>query len=317
MKLIKALTKEQHLSILAAHSSDTAAANAYSAKIGAPVTRQLVRYWRKIFSSSKAKADANIIKLRTLRTPSPNDDIGDVSWVPDMCQTILVIGDLHTPYHHPDTLEFLRHVKQTFNPDCVVQIGDETDGHALSFHDSDPNLDSAGVELLRAQAVLSDLGRLFPNVLVCHSNHGSLVYRRAKYTGIPVQMIRTYREILFPEGMPGWSWAYSWKLNTPSGSVMFKHQPSGDVLSDASHEGYSLVVGHLHGKASVEWGASSQRLYFGAQTGCLIDKDSLAFAYGKDFKLKPIISVLLIVGGVPFIYPMQLDEDGRWTGETV
>lgn len=45
---------------------------------------------------------------------------------------------------------FLRHVRDTYGPDMVVNMGDETDGHAISFHDSDPNLDSAGVELEKA-----------------------------------------------------------------------------------------------------------------------------------------------------------------------
>ena len=313
MKLIKALTKEQHLSVLAQHPDNTEAAKVYTILIGATVSRQLVNYWRSIMTSSKSKTDAEIIKRRVLHTPSPTDDIGDLSWVPECSQSLLVIGDLHTPYEHPDTLEFLAYVKETFKPDCVVQIGDETDGHALSFHDSDPNLDSAGMELEKSRTSLQLLRDLFPQLLLCHSNHGSLVYRRAKFTGIPVQMIRSYREILFPNGnADGWSWAYQWKLNTPTGPVMFKHQASGDVLLDASHEGYSLVVGHLHGKASIEWGASSQRIYFGAQCGCLIDKDSLAFAYGKDFRLKPIITVLLILNGIPTLHPMMLDEDGRW-----
>ena len=316
MRLIKALTKDQHQEILALHPMDTEAAKVYTDRLGTEVSRQLVRYWRKIFSTSKPKADASIIRDRMLRTPSPTDDVGELGWMPEECNSVLVIGDIHAPYQHPDMIPFLEHVKRTFSPDCVIQIGDETDGHALSFHESDPNLDSAGAELDRARRVLDSLHSLFPRMLICHSNHGSLIYRRARNSGIPVQMIRSYREILFPDmKAPGWSWAYSWRVPTPVGDVMFKHQPAGDVLGDAAHEGYSLVVGHLHGKASIEWGASSQRLYFGAHTGCLIDKDSLAFAYGRDFKLKPIISVLLILNGIPAIYPMNLDDDGRWVYE--
>ena len=56
------------------------------------------------------------------------------------------------------------------------------------------------------------------------------------------------------------------------------------------------------------------RLFFGAYTGCLIDKDSLAFAYGKVFPRKPILGVLMIVDGVPVNIPMILDEEGRWVG---
>ena len=45
-------------------------------------------------------------------------------------QTILVIGDLHAPYEHPDTVSFLRAIKKKYKPTDVVQIGDEVDFHA-------------------------------------------------------------------------------------------------------------------------------------------------------------------------------------------
>jgi hypothetical protein len=38
---------------------------------------------------------------------------------------ILVIGDIHAPYEHPDTVAFLKAVKKKYNPTRVIQIGDE------------------------------------------------------------------------------------------------------------------------------------------------------------------------------------------------
>lgn len=38
---------------------------------------------------------------------------------------ILVIGDLHCPYEHPDTVKFLRAIKEEYSPTRVVQMGDE------------------------------------------------------------------------------------------------------------------------------------------------------------------------------------------------
>ena len=83
MRLIKALTKDQHQEILALHPMDTEAAKVYTDRLGTEVSRQLVRYWRKIFSTSKPKADASIIRSRMLRTPSPTDDIGELGWMPE------------------------------------------------------------------------------------------------------------------------------------------------------------------------------------------------------------------------------------------
>ncbi|WJZ69636.1 phosphoesterase [Klebsiella phage pKP-M212-2.1] len=265
---------------------------------------------------SKAKANNALMQARKLIQPSPTDDIGD-TFVPETCRRVLVIGDLHEPYTHPDAYDFLRTVRDEYCPDIVVQIGDETDGHAISFHDSDANLDSAGVELEKAKLGLEKLHNLFPNLLLCDSNHGSLIYRRAKAHGLPVQFIKKYRDILFPEhGAPGWSWGDAWDLNTPLGTVRFQHQVSGDLLLNAAHERKSMVIGHFHGKLDIQYAASSTALYFGAHCGCLIDNKSLAFAYGKLSRSKPILGCMVITDGCPQIIPMLLDDTGRWAGRS-
>lgn len=185
------------------------------------VSRQLVRFWRQIFidnGGSQAKAKREIVSERKLIQPSPSDDIGHTT-VPKLAKRIMTIGDTHAPYTHPDALAFLESLKASYKPDVVVHMGDETDGHAISFHDSDPNLDSAGVELEKAKVWLEKLHDIFPELLVCDSNHGSLIYRRAKAHGLPVQFIKKYRDILFPEhGAPGWSWADAWVLETELGA---------------------------------------------------------------------------------------------------
>lgn len=313
-------TRDQHVSILGQFKDDTQAAAQYNVLGGfdEPVVyRQMVRYWRNVFIDNEGRAGAannHIKKARKLIQPSPTDDIGDTT-VPSVCNRILVVGDLHAPYTHPDAINFLRHIRDTYNPDMVIQMGDETDGHAISFHDSDPNLDSAGVELEKAKLVLEEVHELFPNLLVCDSNHGSLVYRRAKAHGLPVQFIKKYRDILFPEhGAPAWSWADAWVLNTPLGPVRFQHQVSGDFMLNASHERTSLVLGHEHGRFEVQYAASSNALYFGAYAGCLIDRKSLAFAYGKLHRKKPILGCMVITDGCPQLIPMLMNGEGRWVG---
>ena len=62
-------------------------------------------------------------------------------------QTILLIPDLHIPYHHPDSFAFLDAVKRKYKPTEVINLGDMEDNHAISFHESDADLFSAGDEL--------------------------------------------------------------------------------------------------------------------------------------------------------------------------
>ena len=97
MKLIRALTKDQHTQILTAYPDDSLAAEKYTEVIGAPVSRQLVRYWRKIMATNKPQADAELIRKRILRTPSPTDDVGDLSWVPEVSKRLLV-SVTYTPH---------------------------------------------------------------------------------------------------------------------------------------------------------------------------------------------------------------------------
>ena len=56
-------------------------------------------------------------------------------------ECVLVISDLHIPYHHPQSFDFLKAIKKKYKDiDLVVNIGDELDQHGLSFHDTDPDL---------------------------------------------------------------------------------------------------------------------------------------------------------------------------------
>lgn len=319
-KIISLFTTEQHQNILRQHSCNVLAAAAYydAAPKGITVSRQLVKYWRLIYADGlkpKASLANNILrKDRKLKDADPLGKGGLFN--PDKTYScILVIPDQHAPYHHQDAIPFLKHVASQFQPELVVNLGDEADKHAMSFHDSDPNLMSAGDELEAAKKWLGALAKEFPNQLVCDSNHGSMHFRKAKAHGIPVQYLKSYREVLFPDGGgEGWNWAENWRVNTPLGPVMFKHQPSGPILVDAAHNQCNLMVGHHHGNFSVEYTASSAALYWGAYSGCLIDKDSLAYAYGKHTLRKPVIGCTVILNGCPMLVPMLMGKDGRWVG---
>lgn len=318
-RLISMLTPEQHRGILNAYKSNVDAAEAYSGRLGTPVTRQNVKYWRNIFTDNKgnrARTNRQLREMQQYIKPEPDDDLGAGVRIPEVAKRILVIPDIHAPYQHKDTIAFLAAVRDEIDPDLVVNLGDEVDMHAMSFHDSDPNLDSAGAELEQAKVFLEELHNEFPEMLICHSNHGSMLYRKAKAHGIPVQMLKRYRDILFPEhGADGWSWKFGWRIQTPAGVVYFKHQASGDPIADAAHNQCNLVTGHEHGKFDINYAASSALLYWAMRSGCLIDKDALAFAYGKHTKNKPIIGCSAIIDGQPLLIPMLLDAEGNWTGK--
>jgi hypothetical protein len=227
-------------------------------------------------------------------------------------KSILVISDMHHPYGHPDMLAFLKACKKKYNPDLVVCIGDEVDMHDTSFHDSDPDLDSAGVELDKAIQALIPIYKLFPKCTVVESNHGSMVLRKALVGKIPRKAIKGYNEVL--DAPEGWRWVNDCTFQTPMGPVYFCHGKSGAAGRLASQYGMSCVQGHYHEKAQITYISTPEKLMFDAHTGCLADDNSLALGYNKINPKRPIVSLLHIQNGVPHIVPMVLAKGGQWIG---
>ena len=229
-------------------------------------------------------------------------------------KSILVISDMHHPYAHPDTVPFLKHLKSKYKFDCIVCIGDEIDNHAISFHDSNPDLPSAGDELKKAIKSLQPIYKLFPNVTVVESNHGSLVYRKALASGLPKAVFKDYNDIL--QAPKGWKWVFDVLLDTPTGPVYLCHGKTGASGKLASQYGCSTIQGHFHEKAQIHYISTPERLMFDAHTGCLADDKSLALGYNKVNPKRPIVSVLVVINGIPHIEPMLLNKKGRWIGKS-
>ena len=223
---------------------------------------------------------------------------------------ILVISDLHIPYHHEDSFRFLKAIKHKYKPTRIINIGDEVDNHGISFHDTDPDLFSPGDELIAAQEYCIRLEKTFPNMDLVHSNHGSLAYRRGKAEGIPRHFFKEYNEVL--KIGTGWKWHNELIVKSGGHNIIFRHQFSANVLKSAEQMGMSCVQGHYHSKFEILYTSSPLNLNWGMTVGCLIDSDALAFEYDKLQLRRPIIGVGLIIRGVPRLIPMILDINGDW-----
>jgi hypothetical protein len=232
-----------------------------------------------------------------------------------MNKRILVISDLHIPYHRPDSFEFLKEIKKEYKPDTIINIGDEIDCHALSFHDHNPDLASAGHELVRAKDFIKELESIFPEMTLLDSNHSSLVYRRAIKSGIPRGYLKEYNEFL---NVKKWNWVDNLTLTLPNKQrCFFTHGISADVTKVSQINSQSCVQGHFHSKFKIEYWANSDALFFAMQVGCLIQQTSMAFTYSKNFKTKFIMGCGMIVDSNPRLMPMVLNKEGKWIGKLV
>ena len=197
---------------------------------------------------------------------------------------ILVISDMHLPYQHKDSIKFLKEIKKEFKPDTITSIGDLLDQHALSFHDSSPELYSAGHELDKAKEYVKELESIFPKLIEVDSNHSSMIYRRALKHGLPRAYLKDYGDFLETKK---WKWVDDLTLTMSNGQrCFFTHGRSADVLKVSQTMGMSAVQGHYHTKFVISWWANPDNLFFGMNVGCLIDQKSMAFNYAKNFKTR-------------------------------
>ena len=227
---------------------------------------------------------------------------------------ILVISDTHFPYQHPDTILFLAALKSEYKFDRVVHIGDEIDGHAISFHNHDPDLISPSDEFQLSIERLQPLYELFPKVDVIESNHGSLVYRKGKALGLPRHVFKSYREIL--KAPKGWSWHFDLTITASDNMpIYFCHGKTSSPGRLSKSMGMKTVQGHYHEKFEIIYWANPTGLYWDMRVGCLVHDASRAFAYNNTNLQRPIIGTGIILDGQPKLMPMILDKRGRWIGK--
>jgi len=227
---------------------------------------------------------------------------------------ILVVSDLHVPYHHPDAFAFLERLAFKYNPTKVINIGDEMDWHSINVsHVINPDLPSPADELEIGRFWMKKLEKLFPKMVLLESNHGSMVLRRAMAKGMSKYFLKDYNEIL--DVGSGWKWKECHWEETEMGRIYFAHQVSKNIVKSVQNMAASVVQGHYHTQSNIEYVGNDFHLNWGMSTGCLVDKKSLAMAYMKINLAKPILSCGVITEGIPHIVPMLLNRNGEWDGK--
>lgn len=228
-------------------------------------------------------------------------------------EVILVFGDLHIPYHKKESIEFLKAVKNKYKPNKIICTGDELDNHAMSFHDSDPDCLGAGDELSKSIKYLKKLYKLFPKLDLVDSNHGSMVFRKMRFSGIPLKYIRNMKEII--EAPDGWNWHKDYTYTMNNGQDLYVvHGIKKNSRQLAEQYGCSVIQGHYHEDSSIQYSSSPRQLIWGCSAGCLADDSSLALEYNNTNIKRPILSCVIIKNGIPNIIPMVI-KNKKWIGK--
>lgn len=228
---------------------------------------------------------------------------------------VLAISDLQVPFHHKDALAFCKAVAKKEKPDLFIQMGDLIDVHSTSDYDPDPDGMSPGDELLASRKALEPWCKAFPKMIILLGNHDLRYHKAAFKARIPKDILKNMGDILKTTAL--WNYQESVVID----EILYIHgDQSNGVSANASLElakssMQSVCHGHYHVNAGIQYYANSRHLIFAFNTGCLIDKKSYAFNYGKKLIKKPILGVGLIEDGIPRFIPMKLSPNGRWTGK--
>lgn len=225
-----------------------------------------------------------------------------------MDRNVLVIGDTHIPFCHKNYLKFCQRINKHFKCAEVVHIGDLVDNHSISYHEHSPELWSPLKEMEETDKLLKKWFKAFPKLKLCKGNHDSLVDRKGKTVGLPRRCFQPFREIW---NLPkGWQDDFEFVID----DVLYKHGTgyAGKYshIQAAMDSRMSTVIGHTHSVCGVEYMANERQIIFGMNVGSGISRKSIAFAYGKDFKRKPIIACGVVSytnkGTNASVYPMDM-----------
>ena len=229
---------------------------------------------------------------------------------------VLIISDLQIPFHHKDALAFLKAVRDKYRPDKIINIGDLTDCYCLSAYAKSPESLSPKQEIRRMLKAVKKLADLFPEMSVMKSNHDRRLYRAAARAAIPNHFLKNYNEWM--QCPDTWTFHNDLEVN----GILYTHGDEGGAggqqacIKRAEKYGKSTVSGHLHTMSEIRYSANRDKVIFGMQVGCLIDREELAFSYAKTNIRKPLLSVGLVINGMPMLVPMAVvSKTGRWTGK--
>jgi|DEB0MinimDraft_12_1074336.scaffolds.fasta_scaffold57253_2 hypothetical protein len=124
----------------------------------------------------------------------------------------LIISDMHMPYHHRDSLDFLWALHQEYAFERILNVGDIIDHHRGSYHESEPDAYDAETEYLLAKSAVQELEAMFPEMTITKGNHDILPERKLKTVGLPSSMLSDYNAIYGLKG--GWTWTDQHKFDS-------------------------------------------------------------------------------------------------------
>ena len=247
-------------------------------------TRERRNYYKGLRVVAKVKDD---VKYATF------DEIAETmeeEWNPK--RNILVIGDLHCPADYTPALQIAKSIFLKENITDVVFLGDVVDFYTVSRFPASPDFPyTQREEFIKAKEHLSKWHSAFPAAKVCWGNHSMRIKKKLFGAGVSEIWLQDFKGIF---GLQGWDF----KLFHEIGDFVFTHGMNQIAKSRSKDIKKSVVQGHYHSRFNAEFLDKKWAI----QAGCLIDRENMAFEYGKFLKLPKLgLVVIKDIEGTPEI----------------
>lgn len=200
--------------------------------------------------------------------------------LPKSCTRILLLSDIHLPYHDDNALMASLEFGLEKDVNCIYLNGDTMDMYQLSRHEKNPANRSFSYELDVCRTFLKGLRTMFPNAHIVYKigNHDE---RYAKFINANPQLLGVdefgldnllkFTELRIHE-VKSKQWAYAGKLPilhghelpTKSGGV----NPARTVQLKLNKQ---AVVGHFHRETRSNGKQFDDKPYTTYSSGCLCD----------------------------------------------
>lgn len=226
---------------------------------------------------------------------------------------VLVIADCHAPCMLDGYVDFLKKIKKKHKCNHIVNIGDVVDWASISFHPKAPSLRDSEAEYAKAYIQVQELYKAFPKLDYLMGNHSALTERQASDAGLPLCVLKDFNQLW---GVPGWNVIPRFGSIEIDG-VLYQHGDKGRggqhnaAYLNAQDEHKSVVQGHFHAQAGVNYFANHSTRIFGLQVGCGVDHSALAMEYGRKYNRKPIVGCGVVIEGHTGIFEPLLMEDQK------
>jgi predicted phosphodiesterase len=206
-----------------------------------------------------------------------------------------VFGDLHIPYHKEGALEFLEKTFEENGVTDIICLGDLVDFISINSHGLNPKSPSQIEEFTITAKEVNRYKKAFPEMIYIVGNHETRIERFGLKQGIHPMFLKSVPELF--QHPKGWKYVTEFIEN----GIRFIHG-DGDGNSGrtpaynvAKNTNYSTISGDKHTAQGVWYQrAFGDHVVFGCSTGCLVDSESVAFAYKKKPRLKDLYGCAIV-----------------------